>query len=710
VDSILVDEARTPLIISGPAEESTEKYYIVDKIVPKLKGRIILERDEIDAKFKGEDLSIGYDFMIDEKAHTASLTEQGEAKVCSALNIANLHDLETMEWRHHVLQALRAHNLYRKDVEYVVKEGQVLIVDEFTGRLMPGRRWSDGLHQAVEAKEGLKIERENQTLATVTFQNYFRMYEKLSGMTGTAFTEANEFKAIYQLDVVVIPTNRPLVRKNYSDRIYKTEKEKFNAVVEEIVELYKEGTPVLVGTISIEKSELLSEMLKRRGIQHQVLNAKYHETEAQIIAQAGRFKAVTIATNMAGRGTDIILGGNPEFVARSIARQKIKADDPNFAQEYKTILDKYKKESQEEHDKVVGCGGLHVLGTERHDARRIDNQLRGRCGRQGDPGSSRFSVSLEDNLMRLFGSNKLIGIMNKLGLEEGQVIEHPWVTHSIEIAQKRVEQHNFEIRKQLLEYDNVMNKQREVIYARRKEILEGVALKEEIIEFAKDAVADIVSGYYGDTSKGAELDKAALINAFKLTFGVEINPDLINDVNKEVTIEDVSEMAIKAYDIKEEVVGKDLMRFLEHAAFLQIIDTKWKEHLYAMDNLREGIGLRAYGQRDPLIEYKREGFQMFSDMMYSIEREVVETVYKMQPAKPERVKGVFSEVSKNLVHNEVEQFGNAPVVQEEEGGSVDLDIKADQGPVAQAHAGLKVGRNDPCPCGSGKKYKKCCGK
>ncbi len=710
VDSILIDEARTPLIISGPAEESTEKYYIVDKIVPKLKGRVILEKDEIDAKFKGVDLSLGFDYMIDEKAHTASLTEQGEAKVCAMLNIANLHDLETMEWRHHVLQALRAHNLYRKDVEYVVKEGQVLIVDEFTGRLMPGRRWSDGLHQAVEAKEGLKIERENQTLATVTFQNYFRMYEKLSGMTGTAFTEANEFKAIYQLDVVVVPTNRPLVRNNYSDRIYKTEKEKFNAVVEEIAELYKTGTPVLVGTISIEKSELLSEMLKRRGIQHQVLNAKYHETEAQIIAQAGRYKAVTIATNMAGRGTDIILGGNPEFVARSIAKQKIKSDDPNFAEEYKAILDQYKKEAQEEHNKVVACGGLHVLGTERHDARRIDNQLRGRCGRQGDPGSSRFSVSLEDNLMRLFGSNKLITLMDKLGLEEGQVIEHPWVTRSIEIAQKRVEQHNFEIRKQLLEYDNVMNKQREVIYARRREILEGVSLREEIMEFAGATITDIVSGYYVDISKGAELDKAGLINAFKLAFGVEVAAELIDEVDKEATIAAVSEAMIKAYEAKESAVGKDLMRFLEHAAFLQIIDSKWKEHLYSMDNLREGIGLRAYGQRDPLVEYKREGFQMFSDMMYSIEREVVETAYKMQPARPERVKGVFSEVSKNLVHNEVEQFGNAPVVQEE-AGLADMPQANDEStPVAQAHAGPKVGRNDSCPCGSGKKYKKCCGK
>jgi preprotein translocase subunit SecA len=466
VDSILIDEARTPLIISGPAEESTEKYYIVNKITPRLKIRKVLEKDEIEAKYKGEDLSKGFDAIVDEKAHTAHLTEEGESKVCSMLGINNLYgyDTETINWRNHITQALRAHELYQKDVDYVVKDGEVVIVDEFTGRMMPGRRWSDGLHQAVEAKEGLKIERENQTLATITFQNYFRMYEKLAGMTGTAFTEANEFKSIYQLDVVVIPTNRPLIRTNYSDCIYKTEKEKFNAVVEEIAELYNKGRPVLVGTISIDKSERLSEMLKQRGITHQVLNAKYHEMEAHIVAQAGRYKAVTIATNMAGRGTDILLGGNPEFMARNVIKQKLKSDDPTYQEEYKKLLEKYKGETAEEHKRVVELGGLHVLGTERHEARRIDNQLRGRSGRQGDPGSSRFYVSLGDDLMRLFGSDRLVGFMDKLGLEEGQVIEHPWVSKSIEIAQRRVEHHNFEIRKQLLEYDNVMNKQREVIY------------------------------------------------------------------------------------------------------------------------------------------------------------------------------------------------------------------------------------------------------
>ncbi|MDD4894376.1 MAG: preprotein translocase subunit SecA, partial [Candidatus Omnitrophica bacterium] len=498
VDSILIDEARTPLIISGPAEESTEKYYIIDKIVPRLKGRIILEKDEIDAKYKGVDLSKGYDYIVDEKAHTAHLTEEGETKVCGILNIDNLHEMETMEWRHHIIQALRAHNLYKRDVDYVVKDGQVIIVDEFTGRMMPGRRWSDGLHQAVEAKEGMKIERENQTLATITFQNYFRMYEKLAGMTGTALTEANEFKSIYQLDVVTMPTNRPLIRTNYPDCVYKTEKEKFDAVVNEIAELHKIGKPVLVGTISIDKSEHLSELLKRRGVPHQVLNAKYHEMEAQIVAQAGRYKGVTIATNMAGRGTDILLGGNPDFMAKNLAKQKLKPEDLNYIDEYKKILDQYRKETDAEHRKVVEVGGLHVLGTERHEARRIDNQLRGRCGRQGDPGSSRFYVSLGDDLMRLFGSDRLVGMMNTLGLEEGQVIEHPWVSKSIEIAQRRVEQHNFEVRKQLLDYDNVMNKQREVIYSQRHSILEGVVLKEEILDIINKIVDDILAIYVHD--------------------------------------------------------------------------------------------------------------------------------------------------------------------------------------------------------------------
>jgi preprotein translocase subunit SecA len=500
VDSILIDEARTPLIISGPAEESTDKYYTAKRIADQLKGRRITDKDESDAKYKGEDLSKGFDYIANEKTQTTALSDEGETKAARLWGIESLHNIETMEFRHHTIQALRAKEYFECDVDYVIRDGQVVIVDEFTGRMMPGRRWSDGLHQAVEAKEGLRIERENQTLATITFQNYFRMYEKLAGMTGTAFTEAGEFKSIYKLDVETIPTNRPLIRTNYSDRVYKTEKEKFNAVVEEIVELYNIGRPVLVGTISIEKSERLSEMLKVRGITHQVLNAKYHEMEAQIVAQAGRHKAVTIATNMAGRGTDILLGGNPEFMAKNLIKQEIKPDEPNFQEEYNRLLEKYKKETSDEHKKVVELGGLHVLGTERHEARRIDNQLRGRSGRQGDPGSSRFYVSFADDLMRLFAPEWITKWLDKidtqgesLTAEEGHMAN--MISKSIETAQKRIEEHNFEIRKQLLEFDNVMNKQREVIYGQRRNTLEGLALKESILGIVNKIIDELQSAY-----------------------------------------------------------------------------------------------------------------------------------------------------------------------------------------------------------------------
>ena len=702
VDSILIDEARTPLIISGAAEESTDKYYTAKKMADQLKGRHATERDEIDAKYKGVDLSKGYDYLVDEKAQTVALSEEGEIKAAKLWGIESLHSLETMEFRHHTIQALRAKELFERDVDYVVKDGQVVIVDEFTGRMMPGRRWSDGLHQAVESKEGMKIERENQTLATVTFQNYFRMYEKLAGMTGTAFTESQEFKSIYQLDVVTMPTNRGLIRNNYPDRIYKTEKEKFDAVVEEIAELYSLGKPVLVGTISIDRSERLSEMLKMRGVPHQVLNAKYHELEAQIVAQAGRHKAVTIATNMAGRGTDILLGGNPEFMAKNVARQTLKAEDDNYNEEYKKLLEQYKAQAQAEHEKVVGVGGLHVLGTERHEARRIDNQLRGRSGRQGDPGSSRFYVSLGDELMRLFGSDRIAGLMSKMGIEEGQVIEHPWVSHSIEIAQKRVEQHNFEIRKQLLEYDNVMNKQREIIYGRRREVLEGMPLKDDILAFIRDIIGHLVPAHMS----GNEPDAAGLLNTVKLKFGVEVSGSAVEGMNQDQIKDELYEVTEKAYQEKENNMGADLLRHLERMVFLQIVDTKWKDHLYAMDSLREGIGLRAYGQRDPLIEYKREAYEMFSQMMASVEDEAVEAVLKLQPARPERFKGVFSSVSKELVHPEIAKFDKP---------QNDSPRSADAAPAAE-HKGEtvhsqhpKVGRNDPCPCGSGKKHKKCCG-
>ncbi|MDD5119936.1 MAG: preprotein translocase subunit SecA [Candidatus Omnitrophica bacterium] len=706
VDSILIDEARTPLIISGPAEESTEKYYLAKKIVEQLSGRRITQHDEIDAKYKGIDLGQGFDYIADEKAQTVALTESGELKASKLWNVETLHSLETIEYRHHTISALRAKEFFQRDVDYVIKDGQVIIVDEFTGRLMPGRRWSDGLHQAVEAKEGLKIERENQTLATITFQNYFRMYEKLGGMTGTAFTESNEFKSIYQLDVVVLPTNQPLVRQNYPDRIYKTEDEKFAAVVEEIAELSTLGKPVLVGTITIDKSERLSDMLKRRGIAHQVLNAKHHEMEASIIAQAGRFKAVTIATNMAGRGTDILLGGNPEFIAKSVAKQKLNPEDSDYNSQYQEILERYKREASLEHNKVVELGGLHVLGTERHEARRIDNQLRGRSGRQGDPGSSRFYVSLKDDLMRLFGSDRIIGLMDKLGLEEGQVIEHPWVSGSIEIAQRRVEQHNFEIRKQLLEYDNVMNKQREIIYSQRRQILEGFSLKDNITEIIYKLIEDYLKIYSSQNT--SEIDTAGLVNFVVLNFGLELNGKAFANLSNQDVKEKLTEELLAAYQGKEESIGQELLRNLERMVFLQIIDAKWKDHLYAMDSMREGIGLRAYGQRDPLIEYKREAFGMFSQMITAIEEDSVQTIFKLQPAKPDRFQGVFGSLPKEFSHPATDQFQVSLRQDEAEESDAVPQQKPDSKPVQPNQP--KVGRNDPCPCGSGKKYKKCCGK
>lgn len=715
VDSILVDEARTPLIISGPAEESTDKYYTINRVIPQLKGRIILEKDEIEAKYKGEDLSRGFDYIVDEKAHTAHLSESGEIKVCKILGVENLHEIQTMDWRHHIIQALRAHNLYQRDVDYVIKDGQVIIVDEFTGRMMPGRRWSDGLHQAIEAKEGLRIERENQTLATVTFQNYFRMYEKLAGMTGTAFTESNEFKAIYRLDVVVIPTNQTLIRTNYSDCVYKTEKEKFNAVVEEIAQLYQQGRPVLVGTISIDKSERLAELLRRRGIPHQVLNAKYHESEAQIVAQAGRYKAVTIATNMAGRGTDILLGGNAEYTVKNLLKEKIPLDDPFYPEEYKKLSARFKEETEKEHREVVVVGGLHVLGTERHEARRIDNQLRGRSGRQGDPGSSRFHVSFEDDLLRLFAPEWMLRLLEKidtqgepLTLREGQMAQ--MVSKSIAIAQHRVEQYNFEIRRQLLEYDNVMNKQREVIYQQRRQILEGVSLKEEIEEEINQAADFLVNRYM---PPGADEDIPALIESLNLKYGVKlfVKPEGLSQ--GEVT-EEIKQSILTIYAEKEKAFGSESLRHLERIIFLQIIDAKWKDHLYAMDNLREGIGLRAYGQRDPLVEYKREAFAMFQEMVAGIRDEAVELLFKVQLAKPQQLRGVFSSLGQQLLHPEAARF-SAPVQTETPSPAAAIIPKEVNLP--QPNNLPRVGRNDPCPCGAidpatGKpiKYKKCHGR
>ena len=716
VDSILIDEARTPLIISGPAEESTDKYYTANHISKQLKGRRITEKEEIDAKYKGENLSVGFDYVADEKARSVSMTEEGEKKAARLFGVDNLHDMETIEYRHHVLQALKAKEFFKNDVDYVVRDGQVIIVDEFTGRMMPGRRWSDGLHQAVEAREGIKIERENQTLATVTFQNYFRMYEKLSGMTGTAFTEANEFKQIYNVDCLVLPANRMLQRKNHPDCIYKTEREKFNAVVQEIITLHKEGRPVLVGTISIEKSEHLSQMLKIHGVEHQVLNAKYHDLEAHIVAQAGRYKAVTIATNMAGRGTDIVLGGNADYLAKSFAENVIKekgkdAQTMDANNLYKDFLERFRKQVAEEHEKVVAAGGLHVLGTERHESRRIDNQLRGRSGRQGDPGSSRFFVSLEDDLMRLFGSDRMMGLMNTLGMEEGQVIEHPWVSGAIEIAQKRVETHNFEIRKQLLEYDNVMNRQREVIYAMRRSILEGEDIKERMVQALEDNVRAIVVQYLFSKDAESGWDLEGLKVSLRGTFHVDIfsaSQDFERMTQEQIESV-IYDKALEVYLQKEAMITPEQMRGLERMILLQTIDFKWKDHLYAMDQLKEGIGLRAFAHRDPLVEYQHEAFAMFEAMYDSIMQEAIETVFKVEAVRGEhRVKSIFATLPQQLVHEEHSSLSGSESPSAPS-ASLPSGRREPSHPKPEVRGVEKVGRNDPCPCGSGKKYKKCCG-
>lgn len=625
VDSILIDEARTPLIISGQAEESTDIYYKFARFVPRLVP------DE--------------DYTVDEKAHSVMPTEKGIKKAESFLGVENLYDEENMELLHHLQQALKAHALMKLDRDYVVKDGQVIIVDEFTGRLMFGRRYSDGLHQAIEAKEGVKVENESKTLATITFQNYFRMYKKLAGMTGTAATEEEEFRGIYGLDVVVIPTNKPMIRTDYPDAVYKTEKGKFNAVVEEIQECHRKGRPVLVGTISIEKSELLSSMLKRKGIPHQVLNAKYHEKEAQIIAQAGQKGAVTIATNMAGRGTDIVLG-----------------------------------------EGVAELGGLHIIGTERHESRRIDNQLRGRSGRQGDPGSSRFYISLEDDLMRLFGADNIKGIMDKLGLEEDQPIEHPLITRSIESAQKKVEAHNFDIRKHVLEYDDVMNTQREVIYSQRRHVLESENLKDSIMEMIAQVVGRLMDIYASKEIHPEEWDISGLSEYLKDIFQIscDIDESKLEDISREDICRILTEKAQAAYEKKEAELGSDNMRELERYIMLKTVDQKWMDHIDAMDQLREGIGLRAYGQRDPVIEYKFEGYEMFQDMIKNIQEDTLRYLFRVRiKAAPERREKTY-----NMSYSHSETGEKSQPIRKQK----------------------KIGRNDPCPCGSGKKYKKCCGR
>jgi len=672
VDSILIDEARTPLIISGPSEDSTEKYYVIDKIIPHLR------------KAHAEDGSDG-DYTVDEKLKQVILTEQGVTKVEKLLGIENLYDPREIETLHHVNQALRAHVMFKRDVDYVVKDGKVIIVDEFTGRLMPGRRWSDGLHQAIEAKEGVKIESENQTLATVTFQNYFRMYEKLAGMTGTADTEAVEFREIYDLDVVVIPTNKPMIRQDHGDVVYRTKKEKFEAVVAEIEECHKRGQPVLVGTISIEDSEKLSRMLKRRGVPHHVLNAKHHDKEAEIVAQAGRKGAVTISTNMAGRGTDIMLGGNPAFLARAEA-------DPNEDPEgYEAALEKYKEICAREKEEVIALGGLHIIGTERHESRRIDNQLRGRAGRQGDPGSSRFYVSLEDDLMRIFGSERISGLLTKLGLQEGEDIQHPWITKAIENAQKKVEAHNFDIRKHLLEYDDVMNKQREAIYRWRREVLGAEDLTDEIKEMAEAVAEGLVADRCPADEPPEKWDLQGLRELLFKQFHIQLEPsdEELRQMGDQLS-GFVVERVLRRYEQKLEEFGPDMAARLQKYILLQSIDAHWKDHLLSMDHLKEGVGLRGYAQENPLVVYKKEGYELFMSMRDRIEEDVLQKLFLIQVVREEEAQ-------------ELEQ-PSRPARMVLSHGSRPAPAK---GPVRRE--GPRVGRNDPCPCGSGKKYKKCCG-
>jgi preprotein translocase subunit SecA len=673
VDSILVDEARTPLIISGPAEESTDKYYKINRIIPSLKQ--------------------GKDYQLEEKSHAAFLTEEGVAHVEKLIHVENLYDPRNIEILHHVNQALRAHALFKRDVDYMVKDGQVIIVDEFTGRLMPGRRWSDGLHQAVEAKENVRIENENQTLATVTFQNYFRMYKKLAGMTGTADTEAAEFRKIYNLDVMVIPTNMELRRTNYSDVIYKTGDEKFRAVVGEIKELNQSGRPVLVGTISIEKSERLSQLLKKQGVPHNVLNAKHHEREAEIIAQAGRAGAVTISTNMAGRGTDILLGGNPKFLAKTMVGEAPTEEAMKGANEKALAIVQMEKE------KVIQLGGLHVLGTERHEARRIDNQLRGRSGRQGDPGSSRFYLSLEDDLLRIFGSERISNIMDRLGIEEDQPIEHRLVSKAIEGAQRKVEAHNFEIRKHLLEYDNVMNKQREVIYSQRREVLGSEDLKETVTEMIEEQGEGLVDFYTDEKEHPEDWDLKALQDAVYQQFSFKWSAPSLegNGIKRDQLKEAIVQNGKDVYQKREEEFGAPMLRYLEKVIMLQSIDYYWKDHLLAIDQLKEGIGLRGYAQKDPLIEYQKEAYQMFLEMLDSIKKDTLEKLFTIQIAKEQQeAKEIKMERKQTFVMSRGEMAQG--------GGGKTEDGKG----VTVRRDGKKVGRNDPCPCGSGKKYKRCC--
>ncbi|MDR7856876.1 preprotein translocase subunit SecA [Tissierella sp.] len=700
VDSILVDEARTPLIISGTGDKSTKLYEVADNFVRSLSSRIIDPKEDKTDPFNREIKEETVDFLIDEKAKSCSLTENGTAKAESFFGIENLSDMENMEIAHHVNQALKARSIMKRDIDYVVNDGEVIIVDEFTGRLMYGRRYSDGLHQAIEAKEKMNVKSESKTLATITFQNYFRMYMKLSGMTGTAKTEESEFREIYNMDVVEIPTNKPIIRDDLADSVYRNENAKFKAVVNEIKERHSTGQPVLVGTISIEKSEALSKLLKKEGIPHEVLNAKQHSREAEIVAQAGRYNAVTIATNMAGRGTDIVLGGNPEFIAKLEMQKKGYPDevlalvdsffdtDSEEVMEarkvYKELHDKYKLETDENNKKVLAAGGLHIIGTERHESRRIDNQLRGRSGRQGDPGSTRFYIGLDDDLMRLFGGERMQNLIDTLKMPEDEPLEHSILTKTIENAQKKVEGNNFGIRKHVLKYDDVMNKQREVIYGERRKVLEGENLRSYIQDMTKSLIGENVEIFTRQSKFPEEWDIEGLENAMVNLLNIKkgfLKFDDIESLTKEILTDRIIEAAEAKYKAKEEEFGEERFREVERVVLLQVVDSKWMDHIDAMDQFRQGIGLRAYGQEDPVRAYQREGFDMFDEMTHSIWEDTVKYLYQVEnPDKIQRKRVAeplatnADEITKTIVNKE-----------------------------------KKVGRNDPCPCGSGKKYKKCCG-
>lgn len=680
VDSILIDEARTPLIISGQGEQSTDLYYRFAALV---------------ANFREDE-----DYTVDEKTKQVAPTAQGIAKAEQALGVENLYDVTNSDLSHHLNQAIRAKALMKRDRDYVVHEGQVVIVDEFTGRLMFGRRYSAGLHQAIEAKEGLRIERESQTLASITFQNFFRMYRKLAGMTGTAMTEEDELRHIYGLDVVAIPTNKPMIRQDLDDVVYKTEQGKFHAVVEEIVERHATGQPLLVGTISIEKSEMLSRMLKKRGVPHQVLNAKYHEKEAEIVAQAGRYGAVTISTNMAGRGTDILLGGNPEFLARAeilkrgVSREQLvaaldygqaDAEAAEVRAQYQQVLAEMEQMCAQEREKVLAVGGLHVIGTERHESRRIDNQLRGRAGRQGDPGSSQFFVSLEDDLMRLFGSDMVSGLMDRLGVEDDMPLEAGLLTKAIENAQKRVETRNFDIRKHVLQYDDVLNKQREVIYSQRRQVLTGGDITETVHAMIEDVMDQLVEHHIPEKGQPATEDLAALRQAVSdyIPTASDVDLESWSGLTREALSQAIADFALEAYAQREAEIGADVMRDVERVVVLRVVDTRWMQHLDAMDELRDGIGLRAYGQKDPLVEYQLESYDMFEQMINEIKHDVVRLLYRVQVSQPPQARAVARSSPARAP-----QASSTPARQD----------------------GTKVGRNDPCPCGSGKKYKRCCGR